>query len=102
MVTERSTGRGRSHASAMSLQQACSKRLLHPFHACACRGKRNGCARGAGGNTPLLDHGSEQAQVSQIEMHGTPPSDGHSAYVTGEGTVTEWLIVVAVIGSHLC
>ena len=73
MVTERSTGRGRSHASAMSLQQACSKRLLHPFHACACRGERNGCARGASGNTALLDHGSEQAQVGQIEMYRTPP-----------------------------
>ena len=31
-----------------------------------------------------------------------PLSDGQSAYVADEGRVTEWLIVVAVTGSHLC
>src|ERR1700722_18600222 len=59
------------HAPTMSLQQRRSKHLLHPLHACTCRGERNSCARGASGNAALLDYGGEQAQVGQIEMHGT-------------------------------
>jgi hypothetical protein len=71
VVTERRTGRCRPHASSMAFQQGCSKRLLHPFHAGACGGKRNGCARRASGDAALFDHGGEQAQIGQIEMHGT-------------------------------
>jgi hypothetical protein len=54
----------------MALQQSCSKRLLHLFHACACREMP---AREAPVVIlPPLDNG-EEAQVGQIKMHDTTP-----------------------------
>ena len=100
VVGEGEARRCRPHAAPAAIEQRRSQGLLHPAHPGAGRRECQPGTGGTGGDAALLRHGGEQAQVGEVEVHGTgKPGVGSPAYAWNVGSIKGSRIVPVGAGA---